>query len=652
MKYKLAFLFFLMTLALSILVLVMVNIVRKNGDEYSKKVLNQMDYSSSTIVAKRGDILDCNLTPIAESERVYILILDPKVILSNEETKNTTLDAVSEFFGLDRSELEVAVNENATSSYLRYGGKTVLTYDQVQPFEERQTEVNNDKDQKGKIKGVWFETEYRRIYPYNSLASKVIGFTTVDSSLGLWGIEKQYNEELVGTNGREFGYINDETNLERVTIPAVDGYNVVSTIDLNIQNIINTQMQKWKEEYGAANIAILAMDPNNGEVKAMVTDTDYDLNNPKDLTPFYSDEEIAAMSEEDKVNNLNQIWRNFIISNTFEPGSTAKPLTIAAALEEGMIRLSDEFDCNGYLMVGGYKIKCHNYAIGGCGHINLAEALSNSCNVALMEIGAKLGRTQFARYQQLFNLGQKTGIDLPGEASAAGLLYREDQLNVTELATNAFGQGFNSTMIQIAAAFSSVINGGNYYQPHVVKQLVDTDGNVVKEIEPVLVRETVSSTTSEFMKEALHLTVEEGTGGGTKIEGYNIGAKTGTAEKLPRGNGKYIVSIITAAPIEDPELVLYVVIDEPNVENQADSYPAQQLAGWIWPELMPYLGIFPDNDTNETQVEQPDDAFPNGESFLEEEQVSDPIDDLPGGEEEEDVEAGVPLDQIAGDLSE
>ena len=658
MQIKLLFLLMAIVLALAILIGVMVFVVTNKGDEFSKKAVNQLNYSSTTLTAKKGAIYDRNMMTLAESYRVYVLILDPKLITENEYILDTTTSALADCFGLDKNEVMQAVQENPSSQYLRYGGKTVLTHEQVEAFEALEEETNkaasasSGTDAKKKIQGVWFETEYRRSYPYNELASKVIGFTTEDTTDGLWGIEKQYDSVLSGIDGRELGFLNDESLLERQIIEPTDGNSIVSTIDLNIQKIITEQMNLWMEEYGAKAVSVLAMDPNNGDILALATDSDYDLNNPRDLTAFYTEEELASMSEEEQLKALNEnIWRNYVVNNTFEPGSTAKILTVAAALEEGVVSIDDMFYCNGVRNVAGYNIKCHNYAIGGCGHINLAEAVANSCNLAFMEIGERLGRTEFSRYQEIFNLGQKTGIDLPGEASAAGLIYSEEQLNVTELATNSFGQGYNVTMIQLASAFASTINGGYYYQPRVVKGIVDSNGRVVEEKDPVLVRETVSSSTSEFIKEALRLTVQEGTGGGTKLEGYDIGGKTGTAEKLPRGNGKYIVSIITAAPINEPKCILYVVIDEPNVENQADSYPAQQLAGWIWKELTAYLGIHSsieepstEEETTSGEVEttedgtlSTDDAFLPGDSIIESEAGAQPLETMPGGEEEEEI---------------
>ncbi len=695
LSHKLALLFIAIVLALCALITYMTQIAVTKNDEYTKKSMTQMDYQSSTIIAKSGDIMDRNMTPVALSERVYILILDPKVITETTQTSGkegsmeATIQALVQYFGLDADDLRKTIQENASRSYLRYqtnGSKTVLSDEQVTAFNEAKDAYNDlsseerkqNPDDKSIITGVWFETEYRRSYPFNDLESKVIGFTTQDTTQGLWGLELTYNDVLRGTNGRSFGHVNEENTLSRETIPAQDGYSLVTTLDMNMSRIISNVVEEWSEEVGGKSISVLAMNPQNGEILSMYDSTNYNLNDPTDLSMIYTEEQLqspetipimqdfyttdeqkatlASMTYEEKILNLRQLtWRNFSISNTFEPGSTAKPLTVAAAMEEGTVVPSDSFECTGALQVADNLIKCHNYAIGGCGIINLEGALANSCNVALMEIGEELGRQEFYRYQKLFNLGEKTGIDLPGEAS--GLLFTEDQLNITELATSSFGQGYNSTMIQIASATCSLLNGGYYYKPYVVKQVLDSEGRVVKETEPEIVRETVSEETSDFMKDAFFLTVEEGTGGGTKISGYHIGGKTGTAEKLPRGNGKYLVSIITAVPIEEPELLLYVVIDEPNVENQADSEPAQRLAGRILEQLLPYAGIYSDDDVNpedydwNTEELIQDDQWPSGDSFIDNPEAAGTV----SGEEEEELPsapAGDPAGQVTPEETE
>ena len=377
----------------------------------------------------------------------------------------------------------------------------------------------------------------------------------------------------------------------------MDGNSLILTLDSNIQTIIERYATEFRRDVGCNNIGIIVMNPNNGEILGMTSNEEYDLNNPRDLSRWYTEEELALMSEEEKYNALNQIWRNFCVSDTYEPGSTYKPFTIAAALEENLIQYDDEYECLGYHEVGGWKISCANRY--GHGVISLTQSIMKSCNCALMDIVDLLGRGFYHRYQVNFGFGNVTGIDIPGESK--GIIWEESKLNVTELATASFGQSFNVSMIQMAAAFSSLVNGGNYYQPHIVSQIVDPNGIVVKENTPLVVRKTVSEATSEFLREAFYQTVEAGTASKAKAEGYLIGGKTGTAQKLPRDAKKYVVSFIGCAPVESPEVVTYVVIDEPyDEEYSASSHYATTITSNILEEILPYLGCYPEGEIDYT----------------------------------------------------
>ena len=349
---------------------------------------------------------------------------------------------------------------------------------------------------------------------------------------------------------------------------------------------------------GSKNTAVMVMDPQNGEILAEASYPNYDLNQPRDLTKYYTEEQIDAMSDEEQLEILNSMWNNFCVSDTYEPGSTFKPFTIAAGLETGILKGDENYFCGGMLHVGDHDIHCNNR--NGHGAQTLKQSLENSCNVALMEIGEALGAEEFCRYQELFGFGEYTGIDLPGEGDTSGLLYTPENMDPASLATNAFGQNFNVTMTQLAASFCSLINGGNYYEPHVVRQIQDENGNVTENKSPVLLKKTVSEETCEIIKDYMFGVVEEGTGASAAVEGYDIGGKTGTAEKLPRGNGKYLVSFIGYAPQENPEVVVYVVVDEPNVLAQASSGYATELASSIMEDIFPYLGITKSADAAET----------------------------------------------------
>jgi len=385
------------------------------------------------------------------------------------------------------------------------------------------------------VQGVWFEEEFKRMYPNGSLACDVIGFTQKNKEgtdfQGNYGLEAYYNDVLNGTNGREYGYLNEDSNLERTTIPATDGYNLVTTIDANIQSIVEKYLRKHNEEYtnhyrtgnGAKNAGCIVMDVNTGEVLAMADYNSYDLNNPYDTTALLGthlleknengrvlesdtvllqDNIEESLSDNDVTNtNLNALWKNFCISNTYEPGSTAKAFTIAAGLESGKMTGNEYYNCEGGLWVGDYFIKCHNYSIGGDGTLNVQQSLEQSCNVALMLMGNQIGKDTFLEYQDRFNFGLRTNIDLYGESRTKSLVFNKNNVGPTELATSTFGQGYNVTMIQMISGFCSLINGGYYYEPHVVKQITTSDGALVQEIEPRLIKQTISESTSALIRQ-------------------------------------------------------------------------------------------------------------------------------------------------------
>ena len=597
MKEKLAVTVLVTTLALFGLVVVLYRMIKDKNEDYTQIVLNQhSSYDSRTIPYRRGDIVDRNGTYLATSEKVYNLILDPNQINQDKENYlEPTVSALCEVFGYDRADILATISANENSYYVPY--EKQISADKKEEFETKKKELNDayakSKEDSGKkIKGVWFEDEYRRFYPYNTLACNVVGFSYDNGKQGSGGIEQYYNDQLTGTNGREYGYLD-----EKVIKSAENGNTIVSTIDVNIQRIVEKYIDEWMSGIGSKTAAVIAMDPRNGEILAMSSNRRFDLNNPRDLSYAYSQEEITAMTDEGRMDAWNQMWRNFCVNDTYEPGSPAKPMTVAAGLEEGVISQNDTFLCDGGQDVGGYRIKCSN--IYGHGILTLEQSLMKSCNDAMMQIAAKLGVQRFAKYQKLFGMGQKTGIDLPGEAY--GLIYNADNMGPTDLAVNSFGQSYNSTMIQMAAAFASVINGGSYYEPHVVKQILNDQGSVVKKIEPNLVRETVSQSTSDFIRHALFMTVddEEGTGKAGRVAGYKVGGKTGTAEKLPRSAHNYLVSFCGFAPADDPQLLMYVVIDTPNLpgKEQAHSTFATEVFQKIMAEALPYLNVFPDTDT-------------------------------------------------------
>ena len=595
----------------------------KDGKRYEKIVLAQQSYDSIEIPYRRGDILDRNGTQLATSEKVYNLIIEPKNILQDDKVKKATISALTKYFDLTETQIEEALSDKS-SLYKKMLKK--LTYEQVKPFND----FVATKDGKN-VKGVWFEDEYQRYYPYNSLACHAIGFT-VSGNVGQGGMEGYYNDELNGINGREYGYLTEDMTLERTTKEPVNGYNIISTIDANAQNIVEKKINAFMTQTGAKNVSVLVMDPNSGEVLAMANSNSFDLNEPYEDSAiayqFNSEDgdvqaQIDALSDDERLDCLNKAWRNFIISDGFEPGSTYKTFTISGALEDGALKGDEVFFCGGKLDVEDWTIKCHNHE--GHGQVSIEQALMQSCNVALMQIAETEGRKTFAKYQNVFGFGKTTHVDLYGEA--AGLVYPEEKLNPVELATSSFGQGLTVTMMQIGTAFCSVINGGDYYEPHMVKQIVDENGGVINNIEPTILRKTISSETSEFMRNALLEVVSNGTARKAQVAGYTIGGKTGTAEKIPRGNGKYLLSFIGFAPVENPQVMVYVTVDEPNVEDQASSGLGTIIAQSVLQELLPYMNIYQSDTENKSEGADVGD------------QVATPI-----------FEGNVPTEQLSEDL--
>lgn len=614
-RKKLVIIFVILLVFICILIGRLIFINLTSSDKYARIVMAQMDYDSKTIPFKRGDIRDRNGTVLAASEKVYNLVLDPYVVLnSNGECTKPTAEAIEEFFGIDASEVYKVLDDSPESRYIVMAKE--LDYDTVKAYQNfMDSEDESDKEKSAYVKGIWFEEEYLRKYPYDSLAAALIGFT-VKGNEGTWGIEGYYNDMLNGTDGREYGYLSEESDFERTTVGAVNGYNVVSTIDLNIQRIVEKYITKLNNELGSENTGVIVANPNTGEILAMASAPTFNLNDPRDLSTYFTEDEIEAMSDEEIVNFYNKVWRNFCVSDTFEAGSTIKPLTIGAALDEHKVSTEDSFFCDGgedlFDGSGTQHIACHNTY--GHGTTTLQEAIMWSCNDALMQIGAKLGTSDMLRYHHLYGFGEYTGIDLPGEASAESLIFNESTMGSFELATSAFGQGFNLSMVQMVAAFSSIVNGGHYYRPHVVKEIVTDGGNVVKSFDKVLVQNTLSEETCNWLKEAMHQTVSDDgvntTGTAARVEGYTIGGKTGTAEKVPRGSGKYVVSFIGFAPVENPQVVVYVVVDELQ-DNQEDSSAPTKMAGDILSEVLPYLQIFPSTGTEsgETSGENTDHIY-------------------------------------------
>ena len=631
MQKKLVVLFFFILLAFVGLSVRLFLINRDNGEEYKKQVLSHQEYDSAIIPFKRGEILDANGTVLAVSNKVYNVILDTKLLLRKEEYLEPTLSALNRFFDIDSGTVRAYIASHPESSY--YVMAKRVEYEQKTAFEEfceEEEEEEGKKVKKGRnIKGVWFEDEYKREYPNGRLACDLIGFTTNDNT-GTYGLEEYYNETLSGTNGRVYGYLNDDSTLERTTIAAIDGNNIQTTIDANIQTIVEKYLREFNEEYkdnvrpgnGAQNIGCIIMEVDTGNVLAMASYPDFDLNDVRNtenllgmplldkdgrkVSPAESvtEEAIAGMNDEVMYQHLNALWKNFCIVDSYEPGSVAKPFTVAAAIESGSIIGNETYNCEGVLHVGDHEIKCHQTF--GDGPLTVQQGIERSCNVVLMNVAFAMGKNTFVDYQHTFGFGLKTNIDLAGEARTASMVYNKNNIGMTDLATNSFGQSFNATMIQTITGFCSLINGGNYYAPHVVSRITTADGATIENIEPRVLKQTISRSTSDTIIEFCNTVVtgENGTGKTARPAGYMIGGKTGTAETLPRGNHEYVVSFMGYAPADDPQIAIYVVVDRPNVAPQDDAKYATRIVKKVLTEVLPYLNIFMTEELSDKEREE------------------------------------------------
>ncbi len=626
----------------------------KHGKEYSTNVMGQLTNNSADIPYERGKIYDRNGNMLAGNEKLYTLILEPKNILnSNKKLENDYITAtakiVSQYFGIDESDIIDTIEENPESYYEPI--KTKVSYRDVEKYEKFMEYASKSKkdvkteEEKIKItyarnvKGVTFEESYQRIYPYNTLACHLIGYTA-SGNVGNWGIEQYYNSTLNGVNGRSYSYFDEELVKEQTIKEAENGNSLVSTIDIRIQKIVEEKLKEYDDAIGSKETSILVMNPNNGEILAMANSDPFDLNDPANLEYLsmkYTDEEIKEFKQNDEIKKqrekeeeekkkkgveeatteeeeeletttyaLNKVWRNPIVSDTNEPGSTYKPFTVSSGLESGVLTGKEYFECTGSYSVHNQKIGCSHVH----GRISLKQSVAESCNVAMMNIAFKEKANLFYYYQNLFGFGLKTGIDLPGEANTSRLVYTADEKyakDSTNIATNSFGQNFNCTMIQMASGFASLINGGYYYKPHVVKEIQNDNGDIVETKSKELLRKTISKSTSTKIKSYMKETVETGTGKKAQIAGYSIGGKTGTAEKRPRNKEDYYISFIGFTPVENPQLLIYVTIDEPNIKDQANASLAVYLERECMKEIVDIMGINPTEKVKKTTDDEDSD---------------------------------------------
>lgn len=532
-----------------------------HGAEYEAAAKNQqINRYDITIPPNRGSILDRNNQVLAISTTVYNVALDSlqlaEVAELSPEEQEKTLTTLCEYFPeLDYNTLKQYVTINPETGELYMNNHWKYLVKGIERSVKEELEAMN-------LKGVYFEKSSKRSYPLNSSACHLVGFTRGDAQ---WGLEGYYNSYMEGTPGRSFILYNGADSVVHQDYDAKDGDTIITTIDYNIQKIAEEVVAETAAEWSAKNVAAMVMDPYTGEVYAMAESHSFDLNNPNEIPEWETDtkytENWDQLSSEEQLEYLNTMWKNFCVSDTYEPGSIFKPMLVAAALEEGVITPNSSFQCNGYTDIGGYRIKCH--LVSGHGNINVEQIMAQSCNMGVIQIANLLGADKFYEYQREFGFGDYTGIDLPGEA--AGQLHSKESIGPTELATMSFGQTFNCTSIQVIAAFSSLINGGNLVKPHVVSQIADADGNVVLENDTEVVRRVISEKTSAYMRTALKATVENGLAKKLQIDGYSIGCKTGTAEQGSRTNDDlWALSNMSYFPAENPKYIVFTVINQPS----------------------------------------------------------------------------------------
>lgn len=561
-----------------------------HGAEFEQAVKNQQINRYDLVnAANRGSILDRNEQVLAVSTAVYNVVLDPLQLYEEDDAEETerTFTTLCEYFPeLKKEDLQYhitvdpATNKINTPTHWKYLVKSV---------ERSVKEELEEKD----LLGVYYEQTSKRSYPLKTLACHLIGFNNT------WGLEGYYNEEMTGIPGRSFILYQGADTVTYQDYAAQDGNTIVTTLDYTIQQYAEEAVAESMEKWPSQNVASMVMDPNTGEIYAMASANKFDLNDPDEPLGL-SDETFAEawnkMTDEERGAYLNNMWRNFCVSDTFEPGSVYKPLVVAAALEEGVITKDSTFYCGGSITVADRQIGCHLKS--GHGTVTVEDIMAQSCNPGIIQIAQKLGPEKLYKYQREFGFGQKTGIDLPGEAE--GLLHAESAIGPTELATIAFGQTFNSTAIQMATAFSALINGGNLVQPHVVSQIVDDDGAVVMEQDTEVVRKVISQKTSDYIRTALKATVDHGTAKKIAIPGYSIGCKTGTAEQGDRSRSDlWTLTHLAYFPAENPQYLVFSIIHLP--DGYADGVQTTAtMTKQLMENIIKYKNLEPTESTDTT----------------------------------------------------
>lgn len=533
--------------------------------EHYSQLATDLHERERSIKAARGRILDCNGNVLADNKTVCTV----SVIHNQIEDPEKVIQVLCRELGLSEE----------------YVTKRVEKYSSMERIKSNVDKEVGDRIREYDLPGVKVDEDYKRYYPYNDLASKVLGFTGGDNQ-GIIGLEVIYEEYLQGKAGTILT-VTDAKGIEveaagERRIEPVSGNDLCISMDMNIQSYATQLAVQAMATKEADSVSILVMNPKNGEIYAMVNVPEFDLNDPYALPEGTSD----TLTAEEKQNILNGIWRNGCINDTYEPGSTFKIITAAAGLEEGVITKESSFSCPGFIVVDDRKIRCHK--IAGHGTQDFTHCMMNSCNPALISVGLRLGIDRYYAYFEHFGLKSKTGIDLPGEAGT--IMHKKENMGNVELATVAFGQSFQITPVQLITTASSIINGGNRITPHFGVKTLDAEGNVLETFQYPVTEGVVSEETSATMREILEMVVAEGSGKNGKIDGFRIGGKTATSQTLPRGSGRYISSFIGFAPADDPEVIALAIVNNP----QGVYYGGQVAAPIIrqlFENILPYLGI-------------------------------------------------------------
>lgn len=602
---KKIFIVALMLILALVLLIVRLGYLMVARSEYYMQKAEDLHDRERSIKAKRGIIYDRNGVEMAGNKPVCSI----SVIHSQVTNEDQVVEALCSMLSLEEESVRKKVQANTIREKIKSNVDKQIA----------------DELREMHLDGVMIDEDYKRYYPYNSLASKVLGFTGSDNQ-GIVGLEVAYEEVLAGTPGSILtltdAYGIEIPNEAESRIEPISGNNLYTSIDVNIQKYAEQAATKVLKAKLAKRVSVVLMNPQNGEIYAMVNVPEYNLNEPytlvrvedlytknakesteetetmlkEETTENAEGKNQAEMTEQEKQDALNNMWRNFCINDTYEPGSTFKVVTATAALEEGVVKIEDTFNCPGFRVVEDRRIRCHKK--GGHGTENFKEGIMNSCNPVFMDVGARVGVANMYKNYEKLGLFEKTGVDLPGEASS--IMHKQENVKAVELATMSFGQSFQITPLQLLRAASAVVNGGTLVTPHFGLYATDEDGNVTKTFSYATKENAIAKETSETMKELLEAVVSEGSGNKGQVEGYRVGGKTATSEKLPRGTGKYISSFMGFAPANNPQIIGIILIDEPVGVYYGGTIAAPVMSE-MFSNILPYLGI----DAEYTEGEQP-----------------------------------------------